>query len=296
MQKDIDVKYSDMLINSLFSMVKDVINWREVQRYVPNSLILYSDKKKCQILLALADATSIMGRKFNVDDEAQYDITEKFLDNFRVTRSLKYMKMYRKHYVLDPFNMYPNFDEILKNVKYSFDDALVSVNMGSMTMVAEMANELCEQTRGFTEMANKVEMDEQDKIEHMVLSSVICNNLSELADRQQCNFMRCASVLVGTLFDLQLLETVTFEEEYWKFQKKIDDFDLIRLKKRFGEVMSVAVGELAGICNIPNEIEVKLNKDIMKNIKTHKLRIVNEDYGFELDFHLAYEDPIIIDV
>jgi hypothetical protein len=274
-------------------MIKGLINWREIQRYVPNPLFMYSDKKKCQILLAFADATSMMGRKFNTSDDEQYEISEKYLDNFRMTRSLKYMKSYRKHFLLDPFNISPNYDKLLAASKYSFTEAQMNINIASMNMIAQLATDISNQT-GNIEISDDDE-DADDKLMKLYTSSIVCYNLAELSEKQQCNFMRCALNVVDLLFELQSLEMLAFEDDYLKIQKRMDEFYKKKLLKRFGDLISAIVEHVVGICKLNCNTKVELNKDVMKTIKSHEINIVNTDYDFELDFTLAYESPCIIE-
>jgi hypothetical protein len=290
---DIDTKKKDKMLNIAFSMIKGLINWREIQRYVPNPLFMYSDKKKCQILLAFADATSMMGRKFNTSDDEQYEISEKYLDNFRMTRSLKYMKSYRKHFLLDPFNISPNYDKLLAASKYSFTEAQMNINIASMNMIAQLATDISNQT-GNIEISDDDE-DADDKLMKLYTSSIVCYNLAELSEKQQCNFMRCALNVVDLLFELQSLEMLAFEDDYLKIQKRMDEFYKKKLLKRFGDLISAIVEHVVGICKLKCNTKVELNKDVMKTIKSHEINIVNTDYDFELDFTLAYESPCIIE-
>jgi hypothetical protein len=291
--KDITTKQRNRWMDIAYSMVKDLINWKEVQRYIPNPLFLYSDKKKCQILLAIVDSTSIMGRKFNVDDQTQYEISQKYLDNFRFTRSLSYMKAYRKYFLLDTFNIIPDYDKLLSVMKYSFTDTHIAVNMANLDMISQLANKISNNANGV--IIHEDDEDAQEKLTQLYTSSIVCNALVDFSERQNCNFMRCAINLVDFLFELQSLEMFVFEDDYGRFQKQMDGFAKLKILKSFGKLMDAILETATGICGVPHKTTVELNKELMKTIKSHEINIVDDDYDFALDFTLAYEDPCIIE-
>ena len=292
--KDIDGKFADKMRMILYDMVKDFIDWSAIQRFFPDPILLYSHKKRCQMLLALSDSMSNMGYKFNVNDRDQRAISMKYLKSFRFSKSFKYMKAYRFNFLLDPFNMWPDFDRVLKGAKYSFADALLSVNIASMSLISEMATTFADEA---TAKKNEIDpnISAQDQIELMYTSSIVCKNLTELSEKQHCNFMRCVSNVVGLIFDIQAFASLAFDDDYADIQINIDEFEKKKIMKRFGHVIDVMIENLGQLSSILVSTSHELNVTLMKNLKTHSIHLVIPHYDFELDFDLTYEDPLIIE-
>lgn len=292
--KDIDGKFADKMRMILYDLVKDFIDWSIIQRFFPDPILLYSHKKRCQMLLALSDSMSNMGYKFNVNDRDQRAISMKYLKNFRFSRSFKYMKAYRFNFLLDPFNMWPDFDRVLKGAKYSFADALLSVNIASMSLISEMATTFADEA---TVKRNEIDQDisAQDQIEYMYTSSIVCKNLAELSEKQHCNFMRCVSNIVGLIFDIQAFVSLAFDDDYANIQIDIDEFEKKKIMKKFGHIIDVMIDNLKELSSIITTTSHELDLSLMKTMKTHSIHVNIPRYDFVLDFDLTYEDPLIVE-
>lgn len=302
--KDIDGKYADRILMITYDMIRRLIDWKVVQKYFPDPLLLYSHKKRCQMLLAIADTTSCLGYKFNASDNSQFIISMQYFKNYRFSKSYKYMKACRLNFLLDPFNIYPNFDTVLKAANNSFENTLTSVNISSMTLISEMANNLSERTKDLMEYDDVSIEDEEDideagitaeeKFENIVMSSIECQNLTELANRQHCNFMRCRSNFIRLIFDIQSMMSLAFDDGYNDLQVKLDEFEKKNIIKRCGNVIDAIVREICNAADVECETKSEFDQEYMKIMKTHAIHVKDPRYDFEFEFDLAYEDPIII--
>lgn len=316
--KDIDGKFADKMRMVLYNMTKDLVDWKVIQRFFPDPIICYSHKKRCQLLLAFVDSTSNMGYKFNADDANQRLIAERYLLNFKFNKTYKYMKSYRYHFLLDAFDLMPNFDHLLEKTNNSFEDALTNINIANLNVISQMAKDLSAQTTDFENVdlsdlegyvdevecysedyspsgIPEVDSSDRDKIEKMFTASILCQNLTELANKQHCNFMRCVSNLTGLIFDIQSMMCLTFEDGYKSVQVKIDEFEQKKIIKKYGKVVEKIINEIASMSGIECETTTKLNMDIMKTMKTHTIQLEDTKYDFALEFELTYEDPVIIE-
>jgi hypothetical protein len=296
MEKDIPAKFHDHALKILFSIIKEVIDWKYVQSLITNKIYLYSDKKKCQVLLALADGLSTMGHKFNTDDDNQIDLVQEYMSQFRFTRSLEYMKCYRNHFLVDVFGFCTDYDSILKSFKYSTDDALSAVNTMGMKMITEMTTQIESNTKSYMESLDD-NPDTQEYIENMLMTEMLCKDIVRYAETLQCNYRRAVTHAVGLLFDIQSLEVMAFDSHYKQFQKKfMDEWKVLKIKEYFTKMVDVIIDTASNMAGFKCESKYELDKKTMQRIRVHYIKIHYDKDNFNLSFQLSSEAPIFITV
>lgn len=305
--KDITLKYKDTLVSVVYDLIKDYIEWKEVQKFFPNKLFLYSKSKKCQMLLALMDGVSNHCRKFNLDNNDQMDFLYKYLAEFRFTRSTQYMKAFRNHFLVDVFGFCQDYDRVLKAAKYSVDEALTMVNDLNTTMITTMATDLSNDINHFMQTESELrksanyDISESYKksLNEFNMSVMLSDAIMDMADQLQCNYKRSVVNVVGLLFDIQLLSILAFDERYDNLQKDLDEWDILEAKQRFDNVVTYIMETVINTCGLECDIKYELNKERMcrEHIFYFKFAWDEEKLNdkFSLDFILSIDSPIIIE-
>lgn len=304
--RDITKRFKDNAINIIFNHIKDVLNWDEIQKFVPNKLFLYSDKKKCQLILALMDA-STMGLKFGMDKTEQRAFVKKYMKNLGFLRSLQYIQAYREFHLVNIFNLFPDYDDLLRQVKYSTNDAIEIVNLVNLEFAKNISQELVNDTNNACNIAmnspyGNIDDDQLDEYEdykenmaNIIAMTITADSLAEAVERLQCNYARCHSNLESILFDLQSLNLIAFDPRYKRFQKDMDEWKLLSIKKFIANINNAILDEIQKASKVDYSDKFDINKELMIREHIHNFDIF-DDNGFHLEFEFSYEDPMIINM
>jgi len=303
--RDITKRFKDNAINIIFHHIKDVLNWDEIQKFAPNKLFLYSDKKKCQLVLALMD-TSTMGLKFGMDKTEQRAFVKKYMKNLGFLRSLQYIQAYREFHLVNIFNLLPDYDDLLRQVKYSTKDAIEIANLINLEFAKNISQELVNDTNEACNMAmyspHDVIDDQSDESEeykenmaNIIAMTITADSLADAVERLQCNYARCHSNLESILFDLQSLNIIAFDPRYKRFQKNMDEWKLLSIKKFIANINNAIMDEIQKASRVEYNDKFSLNKELKIREHIHNFDIF-DDNGFHLEFEFSYEDPMIINM
>lgn len=292
--KDISEKIYDKMLDIFFDNIKDLINWKSVEIYLPNKIKWYSKRKRCHIILALHDALSNCGAKFNKDADAMTISTMNFLYNFRPTRSVMYMKAYRNHYLVDVFGIFTvAYDQILKKSKYSHEDALQYVLNSEVRILQEVSDGFKMDSKRYMDLYDEFDINYNEAMLDIMDAG---NEILELVDAFKLNRMRSIYTSFALVIDLQSLYTVAVSDSFKLFQdhSKYDQFSIEKKKKNLGELLSTIIDIMPDISDNIHAFTPQCQYDRIseKAFKTHDVVIETEDEAYRL--RLSYENPCIL--
>ena len=295
--KDITEKHANAVIDVLYNVIKKRINWKAMQEYIPNKSFFYSEKKKCQIILAFSDAVSDSGYKFSFTEQQQWLAVNKYMKQFDFFRSVDYMKAYRNHFLVDIFGLFTtDYDDILKKCKFSMEDALSSVKVLEMNLIKNMAEELSKETMARKEFYPD-EDDEEEFQQFIAEMSFKCASVESVAAMMQCNSKRASSNLVGTLFDMQSLAFAAFDPALTKIQNIMDEWELVELKHQYAEMLSMCMKNLSEYSKLEYAESHEFDATTMRRNKVFDMQLIDEnDKTFNIEFTIYVEDPMMIKI
>ena len=291
--KDLTESFYDSMMSILFKYIKDLINWDQVQNYIPKNLMWYSSKKKCQLLLAMADANSYYCAKYNSNDDVAASMREAiyYLNNFRPTRSVMYMKAYRKQYLVDIFDVFCHrYDNVLKTAKYSHEEALSIIKMHEADLLMAVANNIKDDYKNIIESSTT----EEEFIDNNKFVIDLCEELQAFTNLFSQNCKRISTNVIFTLFDIQSLYNMAFDPAFKTFQTdKYNEFELVKMKKIVGEIITAIMQAIHGIIESAYVSESKFDKQTQNAIKIHRLAIPEENDDI-YEIRISCYDPMII--
>lgn len=300
--KDLTESFYDKMINILYSYIKDCIDWKKISDIAPRKIHWYTGKKRCQLLLAITDTKSPYTAKYIGDDISvaqamSHSIycTQSYIDNFRPTRSLMYMKAFRKSYMVDIFGMCTcNYDNILKHADYSHDKALAVVKSSGADMLIQTANQLKAECR--TNQLNPTAENFETVIEQNELIIDMCNELTQVTNLFSLNCKRVTSNVLFTMFDIQSLYNIAFDPAFSALQRSdIDGFEIARRQKIAGEIISAIVDAIHSNVVSTYKVETEYDKEYQCAMKVHRLAIpIEEDESTLYEVRISHADPLII--
>lgn len=293
-QRDLTESFYDTMINLLFKYIKDLINWDRIQSFVPRKLIWYNDKKKCQLLLAMADVNSLYSTKYySKEDDVAASIRDSiyYLDNFRPSRSVMYMKAYRKQYLVDIFDVFAQtYDKVLRSAKYSHEVALSVIKEHEADLLMAAANSLKNNYQVIIDSS----ATEEEYLNNNQFIMDLCEELQSFTNLFSFNCKRASSIVISMLFDIQALYDIAFNPTYKTFQNdKYDEFEIIKKKKLIGEIITSIMKTVHDVIESAYTSESKFDKESQSVIKIHKLAIPEEDND-RLELTIECCDPMII--
>lgn len=299
MYTDITTRYKETVIDVLYNLLKPAINWTSIQALVPSKLFLYSNKKKCQLLLALADCTTMATRFNDFDQPRQTATLKRTMKQIGFLRSLEYIKAFRKFNLLNLFDAIPDFDTILKQTKYSIDDSVAFTYDITIEVITEMANNSEKLVHECIEKLPDHPVADKDELEGYFRTSatigLLTQQLSDIAERLNCNHARTKSNFISALFDIESLIMVAFDPHYINFQSDMNEWDKLYLKKHVSTVVERVMKDIQDMTKVEFEESFRMNKEY--NIREHvyNFNILDEDNNIHIEFEFSNEDPLIIE-
>ena len=287
-----DKTYYDLL-NEVFLNIKDLINWDIVASTMHKKLNLYSDKKKCQSLLALVDSTCAYGLKFNATAPSRTDILTTYFNNFGLLYPLNYFKAYRQHYLIDIFGLFVDrYTELLRKANYSMVATSEMVKAYESQMLVELVSDISEESKIVLDNVNSE--DEYNEVAEKIIEA--CDDVTLISTVYSCNCKRTASNLLQLLFDIQELEFIAFNDRYQYFRHIVkDEFKLIHKKKQFSNLISTLLSKLTDKLNIKYDSSTIYDKYDKRTVKIHNVYVADPINTNEVyQFVLKHDDPIII--
>ena len=292
--QDVSDRYYNTMLDILFSVIKNRINWNYIQSIINDKIFLYSDKKRCQVLLALVDGLTDLGHKFNYGYDEQVNLLHKYMTGFKFYKSFEYMKSYRKHFLVDVFGMFVDYDNMLKTHKLTPDQALSTVNIMSMETITEMTNRIEKDTKQFLGNIDSYE-DMEDYKTQAIMTEMLCKQVVGLAETLQCNYKRANTNLVALLFDAQSLYLAAFSSDFAEFQVEYkDEWKLLELKKLFAETMDEMLKSLSNITKFEYVTNYGLSPETMQRVVMNTIHLPYDDENITIDVTLLYEEPIML--
>lgn len=294
--KDISESFYDKMVGIFYDNIKELIDWDQVESFLPRRLKWYSKKKRCQVLLALQDAVSLYGGKFNHDETQMVYNVVSYMGNFRPTRSLLYMKSYRNHYLIDVFGLFIlSYDDILKKSKYSHEAALSYVLNFEAKVMTDVADTFKDDSKRYLDLYK--DTDEVDEDYQIALQDVMeaCQEMMELAEIFKTNNLRAHSRLFSLIYDLQGMYSLAIAPKCKAFQdhSKYTEFTIEKKKNYLGEILSVIMEAISSTVECKYVVGTRLDSSTQKVFKHHTI-FVNDDSGEPHSASILYENPCII--